>query len=124
MVDEMKAKGMSIGCGGSGIYDLKTLIASKGLAVSDFIIPSEKGLEAKEVVSDFRKYLNSGWTLFILANFKPDGGGHYFWVTDVTSDGKILSYDPYYGRLTSPPFNENQYSPAPYYRYAFAVKKK
>jgi hypothetical protein len=41
----------------------------------------------------------------------------------VNDSGDILAYDPYYGKQQTPPINENRYTPAPYYRYAFAVKK-
>ena len=130
IVDDMKSKNMSIGCSGSGVYDMQTLIQSAQLTVSDYIIPKEGKLLAKDVVDDFKGYLQNGWTIFVLANFLPNGGGHYFWVTDVASNGDILAYDPYYGRFSARPFNENGYNPnkysppPPYYRYAFAVKKK
>ena len=74
-------------------------------------------------MNDITGYIKSGWTIFVLANFKVNGGGHYFWVTGVTDMGGILAYDPYYGKQQVPPINENRYAPVPYYRYAFAVKK-
>ena len=91
--------------------------------MSSYIIPNEGRLQAKDVADDFRGYINNGWTIFVLANFRTDGGGHYFWVTEVTDNDEILAYDPYYGRSQPAPFNENKYNPAPYYRYAFAIKK-
>lgn len=123
-VEIMKAKGARIGCFGSYISEIYSYLKGRGdLKISDFIIPSEKGLTAAEVAKDLQGYTKSGWTIFVLANFKTDGGGHYFWVTDVNDNGDILAYDPYYGKQQTPPINENRYSPAPYYRYAFAIKK-
>lgn len=124
MIDVMSAKGVRIGCFGSYISELYSYLKGRGdVKVSDFIIPSEQRLTAKDVADDFKGYTKSGWTIFVLANFKTDGGGHYFWVTDVNSEGEILAYDPYYGKQQTPPINENRYTPAPYYRYAFAIKK-
>lgn len=123
-IDAMNKAGVRIGCYGSYISEIYSYLRNRGdLKVSDFIIPAEKGLTAKDVAKDLQGYTKSGWTVFILANFKTDGGGHYFWVTDVNDNGEILAYDPYYGKQQTPPINENRYSPAPYYRYAFAVKK-
>jgi len=123
-IEIMKAKGARIGCFGSYISEIYSYLKGRGdLKISDFIIPSEKGLTADEVAKDLQGYTKSGWTIFVLANFKTDGGGHYFWVTDVKKNGDILAYDPYYGKQQAAPINENRYSPAPYYRYAFAIKK-
>lgn len=120
----MEAKGARIGCFGSYISEIYSYLKGRGdLKVSDYIIPSEQGLTAKEIADDFKGYTKSGWTIFVLANFKTNGGGHYFWVTDVNSSGDILAYDPYYGKQQTPPISENKYTPAPYYRYAFAIKK-
>ena len=124
VIDDLHANGIYVGCGGTYMDDLKSYMSKqKGVKVSDYIVPSGSGVQANQVADDFRGYIQSGWTIFVLANFKENGGGHYFWVTDVSTDGNILAYDPYYGRGKALPFNENQYTPAPYYRYAFAVKK-
>ncbi|MFZ2206522.1 MAG: C39 family peptidase [Microgenomates group bacterium] len=123
-IDLMNKAGVRIGCYGSYISEIYSYLSTRGdLKVSDYIIPREQGLTAKDVAKDLRGYTKSGWTVFVLANFKTDGGGHYFWVTDVNDSGDILAYDPYYGKQQTPPINENRYTPAPYYRYAFAVKK-
>lgn len=123
-IDLMDKAGVHIGCYGSYISEIYSYLKNRGdLKVSDFIIPSEKELSAKEIAKDFEGYTKSGWTIFVLANFKKGSGGHYFWVTDVKSNGDILAYDPYYGKQQTPPIPENRYTPAPYYRYAFAVKK-
>ncbi len=123
-IELMNKAGVRMGCYGSYISELYSYLKERGdLKVSDFIIPSEQGLTAQEVRKDFEGYIASGWSIFVLANFKTDGGGHYFWVTDIGSKGEILAYDPYYGKGQSAPISENRYSPAPYYRYAFAVRK-
>jgi len=125
VVKNMNDKGVSIGCGGTSVYNIYSYLKKRGdVAVSDFIIPSGKLLSANDIAKDFKGYIDGGWTLLVLANFKTDGGGaHFFWVTDVNNKGDILAYDPYYGKNQSPPVSENRYTPAPYYRYAFAVKK-
>jgi len=123
-IDLMNKAGVRIGCYGSYISEIYSYLSTRGdLKVSDYIIPREQGLTANDVAKDLQGYTKSGWTVFVLANFKTDGGGHYFWVTDVNDSGDILAYDPYYGKQQTPPINENRYTPAPYYRYAFAVKK-
>lgn len=124
VIDQLEKNGVRMGCYGSYIAELYSYLSKRGdLKVSSFIIPNEGKLQAKEVADDFRGYIKSGWTIFVLANFRTDGGGHYFWVTEVTDNDEILAYDPYYGRSQPAPFNENKYNPAPYYRYAFAIKK-
>lgn len=123
-IDLMAKGGVRIGCYGSYISEIYDYLSERGdLKVSDYIIPSEGKLSEKEIAKDLKGYTKAGWTIFVLANFKTDGGGHYFWVTDVNDNGEILAYDPYYGKQQTPPINENRYSPAPYYRYAFAIKK-
>jgi hypothetical protein len=120
VVEAMGKAGVNISCNGSGMYELYDYMSKvNGIKVSSLL--SLGHAEAKEVVGDFRNYIKGGWTLFVLADCKY--GGHYFWVTDVTADGKILSFDPAYGSGKPTPFNENQYDPHPYYIYAFAVKK-
>lgn len=124
VINMLDKSGVRMGCYGSYISELYSYLEGRGdLKVSDFIIPNEQSLQAKDVADDFRGYVKNGWTIFVLANFKTNGGGHYFWVTDVSENGEILAYDPYYGKQQPAPFNENKYNPAPYYRYAFAVKK-
>jgi len=124
VIDQLEKNGVRMGCYGSYIAELYSYLSKRGdLKVSSYIIPNEGRLQAKDVADDFRGYINNGWTIFVLANFRTDGGGHYFWVTEVTDNDEILAYDPYYGRSQPAPFNENKYNPAPYYRYAFAIKK-
>ena len=120
VIESMSKAGVSISCDGTGIYQMYEYMKSvPGIKVSDVISLENAG--AKDVVNDFRNYINGGWTLFTVANFTY--GGHFFWVTDVTSDGRILAFDSFYGAGKLTPFDENQYNPYPYYIYAFAVKK-
>lgn len=120
VIESMSKAGVAISCNGSGMYDLYNYMSkASGIKVSTLI--SLGHVEAKEVADDFRNYIKGGWTLFVLADCKY--GGHYFWVTDVSSDGKILAYDPAYGSGRPRPLDENQYDPHPYYVYAFPVKK-
>ena len=124
VIELMKKKGIPIGCDGAEVYSLHGFMSKiSGITVSS-IIPYKhikSNAQAKDVVSDFRNYIQGGWTILALTSHKF--GGHYFWVTNVTSDGQILAYDPAYGSGRPTPFNENQYNPFPYYLYAFAVKK-
>ena len=113
--------GYTLGCGGSGYSEPKSLFENMGLKTSDYILADYDGVTVDQVADDFRKYLNAGWTLFTLARF--NAGGHYFWITGIDQNDNVLAYDPYYGRLTIPPFNENQYYPNPKYRVVFGVKK-
>ena len=120
VIESMSNAGVSISCDGTGMYQLHEYMKNvPGIKVSDII--SLGNAQAKDVVGDFRNYTNGGWTLFTVADFKS--GAHYFWVTDVTVDGKILAFDSFYGSGKPTPFDENQYDPYPYYIYAFAVKK-
>ncbi len=123
-IDLMDKAGVRIGCYGSYVSEIYSYLKRRGdLKVTDFIIPSEQALSAKSVAKDFKGYTDAGYAVFVLANFKVGSGGHYFLVTAVNDNGDILAYDPYYGKQQTPPINENRYAPAPYYRYAFAVKK-
>lgn len=110
---------------GTGLSYAKSVLTSRGVKTSDYIVPYsgyEYGIE--EVRDDFKSYLNNGWTIFVLAWFRPSqGGGHYFWITDIDQNGNVLAYDPYYGMSQSPPINENVRYPFPKYAAAFAVKK-
>lgn len=123
VISLMSTKGVQMGCFGSYISDIYDYLKSRGdLKVSSYILSGDNA-QADQIAQDFRGYTNAGWSIFVLANFKTDGGGHYFWVTGVTDNNQIMAYDPYYGKERPAPITENQYSPAPYYRYAFAVKK-
>lgn len=120
-IDYYQARGYYIGCSGSYIDDAKKLLKSLGFTTTDYRV--YKLATADKVYQDFKKYLDGGWTIFVLANFCENGCGHFFWVVDVDDQKNIWAYDPYYGRKQLPPFNENQYYPFPKYRYAFGVRK-
>ncbi len=122
VVDKYKEKNQPLSCAGSGFSSAKMVLESYGLRTSDYLF--SYGLyPIEDVASDFKSYLNSGWTIFALANFKTSGGGHYFWITDIDNDNTVWAYDPYYGRFQAPPLNENSRYPFPKYKIAFAVKK-
>ncbi|MBI4973393.1 C39 family peptidase [Candidatus Roizmanbacteria bacterium] len=110
---------------GTGLSYAKSVLTSRGVKTSDYILPYS-GIEysIEEVRGDFKSYLDNGWTIFVLAWFREGkGGGHYFWVTGLDENGNVLAYDPYYGASQSPPINENVRYPFPKYAAAFAVKK-
>lgn len=120
VVDLYKTNGYLLGCDGSRYSDAHELLKQLGLKTTDYLVfDSEK---ADTVVPDLRKYLNAGWTFFTLASFCTEGCGHYFWITDIDSQGNIFAYDPAYGRYEIP-YNENSRYPYPLYRLVFGVKK-
>ncbi len=109
---------------GTGMGYAKSVLSSHGIKTSDYIIPytgQEHGID--EVRDDLREYIDNGWTIFVLAWYKPNqGGGHYFWLTDIDEKGNALAFDPYYGMDQTPPINENVRYPMPKYAAAFGVK--
>jgi len=121
VVEMYKTRGYYLGCNGSGYFNALSLLQSLGLKTTDYIIFSYE--PADQVVPDLKNYLDAGWTFFTLANFRENGGGHFFWITDIDDQGNIWAYDPYYGRFQVPPLNENSRYPFPKYRIAFGVKK-
>lgn len=120
IVDLYKNHSYLLGCGGSRYSDAKTALESYGLKTTSYMIYNFES--ADTVVNDFRNYINSGWTIFTLVNLCQNGCGHFFWITDIDSQGNILAYDPFYGS-TAIPYNENSRDPYPLYRLAFGVKK-
>ena len=123
VVEIYKANGWAA-CG-TGLSYAKSVLTSRGVKTSDYIVPySGYEYSIEEVRDDFKSYLDNGWTIFVLAWFKPNQGyGHYFWITDIDQNGNVLAYDPYYGAGQSAPINENVRYPLPKYAAAFAVKK-
>lgn len=120
IVDLYKNRSYLLGCGGSRYTDAKTALENYGLKTTSYMVYNFE--TADQVVNDFRNYIDSGWTLFTLVNLCQGGCGHFFWITDIDSQGNILAYDPFYGS-TAIPYNENSRSPYPLYRLAFGVKK-
>lgn len=121
IVDYFAKNGYYAGCSGTSIYDNKTIIESFGIRTSTDVMGFSLE-ESDKVIPLIKNYLKAGWTFFALANFKENGGGHYFWIVDIDDNGNIWSFDPWYGRNTQP-FNENTYYPFPKYRQIFKVRK-
>ena len=120
IVDLYKSHSYLLGCGGSRYSDAKTALENYGLKTTSYMIYNFETVDT--VVNDFKNYIDSGWTIFALANLCQNGCGHYFWITEIDSQGNILAYDPYYGSIQIP-YNENSRYPYPLYRLAFGVKK-
>ena len=121
IVNLYQQKGYFLGCGGSTPSNAKAAIESLGLKTTTYMSYGEE--TADRVAPDFKKYIDAGWTIFAYGDFKEGPtGGHFFWVTDVKG-GNIYAYDPYYGKSTSPPINENDRYPFPKYKGAFGVKR-
>ncbi len=111
-----------LSCDGSRYQDAKSILNGLGLKTTDYMTFDYEIVD--QVVGDLKKYLSSGWTFFTLADFtEGEGGGHYFWITDIDSENNVWAYDPYYGRFEAPPINENSRYPFPKYRVVFGVKK-
>ncbi|MEK7079612.1 MAG: hypothetical protein AAB929_06075, partial [Patescibacteria group bacterium] len=81
VVEIYKANGWAA-CG-TGLSYAKSVLTSRGVKTSDYIVPySGYEYSIEEVRDDFKSYLDNGWTIFVLAWFKPNQGyGHYFWIT-------------------------------------------
>ncbi len=121
MINLYKQRGAYLGCRGSSYYDARNILESLGLRTTDYIYLNQQ--PADKVVEELKNYSEAGWTFFTLANFKENGGGHFFWITEIDNQGNIWAYDPYYGRFQTPPINQNSRYPFPKYRVAFGVKK-
>lgn len=125
-VDFYQSFNAPLGCSGSSIGSLKQTIESHGIKTTPYLVFNRA--VANQVVDTFKQYLKDGWTLVVVADFadnSPSCGtcGHFFWVVDVDTNDNIWALDVFYGRLSSPPFNENTYYPFPKYIAAFGVKK-
>ncbi len=120
VVDLYKSRGFYLGCAGSRYSDAKSALGAFGLKTTDYLIYSYATIN--QAGADFRRYIAAGWTIFVLANFCDGGCGHFFWIVEVSSNNDTWAYDPYYGRLQSPPYNEKARYPFPKYRVAFGVK--
>lgn len=121
VVEQYKTKGFYAGCDGSSYSDAKAFLNQMGLSTTDYLIYDDATIG--EVADDFKNYLKNGWTIFTLGRYCDGGCGHYFWITEIDQNNNVWAYDPYYGRMQSPPINENKYYPFPKYRLAFGVKK-
>lgn len=125
VVDIYKSAG-GAACG-TAMYVAKNVLNSHGVQTSDYIIPWKAGVDytINEVKEDLKAYLDNGWTIMVLAYYREgQGGGHYFWLTDIDEDGNAMAFDPYYGMDQSAPISENVRYPMPKYAAAFGVKKK
>jgi len=120
IVDFYEKNNYYLSCAGSRYSDAKTALEKMGLKTTSYMTYDQETSDT--VYADFKKYIDAGWTIFTLASFCDNGCGHFFWVTDV-KNGNILAYDPYYGKNSTPPINENSRYPFPKYRVAFGVKK-
>lgn len=122
VINIYKEKGYLLSCDGSRYSDAKSILQSVGLKTTDYIVFDYAPVD--QIRDELRKYIAAGWTFFTLGDFKDgEGGGHYFWITDIDEEGNVLAYDPYYGRFDAPPINENSRYPFPKYRLVFGVKK-
>jgi hypothetical protein len=127
VMDKYKEKGEYMSCNGTDIKAAKNIMQDYGLTTSDYLFNYGKGEGAhvKLIADDVRPYLKSGWFVFVLAEFKPNGGGgHFFVLTDIDENNIVTSFDPYYEPdSSSMPINYIKRDPYPFYRAGFAVKR-
>lgn len=121
IIDLYKEKGYLLSCSGTRYADAKAILESLGLKTTDYITYDLE--KADKVAEDLKKYYKAGWTFMALANFKDEGPGHFFWITEIDDKNNLWAYDVYYGRFEAPPLNENGRYPFPKYRVIFGVKK-
>ncbi len=121
VVDLYRQKGYFLGCAGSRTTDAKAALASYGVKTTDYMTFNYATIDT--AASEFKNYLNNGWTIFVLTSFCDSGCGHFFWITALGGDNATWAYDPYYGKSQTPPINEKTRYPFPKYRIAFGVKK-
>lgn len=121
VVEIYKQNGFYAGCDGTKVTDAMTVLEMKGLQTTDFLmlIPMNK----EEAIAEMKKYIDTGWTIFMLGRYCPDGCGHFFWITDIDDNNKVWSYDPFYNKDSPPPLDVAKYEPFPEYRIAFGVKR-
>jgi hypothetical protein len=110
--------GPAVGCGGSGYTTAQQVLRKYNIKVGELFLSNKQGVRADEIASIFKEYINTGKTIFVLANFPA--GGHFFWVIDVDKNNNIWSFDPAYGTRQIP-YNQNSRYPFPLYRVAFTV---
>ncbi len=113
IIDLYKSNGYYLGCDGTKYTDAYQLFQKLGFQTTT--IYEYNFVTADKVVPDLRNYLASGWTFFTLVK------GHFFWITDIDSQGNIFAYDPVYS--SSVPYNENSHDPVRLYFRIFGVKK-
>ncbi len=132
VMNKYKAKGEYMTCYGTDIKAAKNIMKENNLVTSEYLFNYGRGQGAnvKTIADDITPYLKSGWFVFVLAEFKPNGGGgHFFVLTDINLDQRtgeytVTSMDPYYEPDSRAlPINYNKRKPYPLYRAAFAVKK-
>lgn len=120
VVEIYKNNGLGFGCEGSSIQAARSVISQYGLSTTDFIYYNNSS--ASYFAPDLKSYIDAGWTMMVLASYCKQGCGHFFWAVEVDGNN-VMAFDPFYGKNSTPPINENKYSPYPLYRVAFGVKK-
>mgnify|MGYP000411161285 CR=1 FL=1 len=126
IVEQYKQNGYYLGYNGSRYRDAEKILKSYNLKIA-YIFADNRLKTIDQLMNQFgqiiRNYQNSGWTFFALADFCDNGCGHFFWIIKINEDLNTLAYDPYYGRLSTPPYNQKSRYPFPKYRVIFGVKK-
>ncbi|PIS15580.1 hypothetical protein COT62_02890 [Candidatus Roizmanbacteria bacterium CG09_land_8_20_14_0_10_41_9] len=121
LIDLYEQNGYQLNCSGSYYSNAKSVIEQAGVQTSDLIFYYPSSVSGSEIIEDVKSYIQAGWTIFALANFRCTAGscGHFFWIVDVDAQNNILAFDPFYGRYEIP-YNESAKSPR--YRIGFGVK--
>lgn len=108
------------GCDGTKITDAKTVLDTNGLQTTDFMILTP--MLKEDAVKEMKKYIDAGWSIFMLGRYCDSGCNHFFWITDIDENYKVWTYDPFFGKNTTPPLDVSHYDPYPEYRIAFGIK--
>lgn len=119
-----RQRGFYIGCDGTNISSAKMILESFGFQTSDYIFSRDAGFTKQQVLDDMKAFTDRGYEIFALADFynptKKAWHGHFFWIVRIDPDGKIWTYDPYYGNEMIPLDLHRFYNVK--YRSAFAFK--
>jgi len=133
VVKKYSQNNLFISCEGTNLSDAKKIFESYGLRTypnlnndqKSSLFASESGFRINEVATDIRNQVKNGWVVFALLKMCSGGCKHFTIITDIDSQNRVTSYDPYYEPPESSkmPINYSNRSFQPLYLYAFAVRR-
>jgi len=133
IVKKYSQNNLFISCEGTNLNDAKKIFESYGLRTyphlnkdqKSSLFASESGFRIDEVAIDIRNQVKNGWVVFALLKMCSGGCKHFTIITDIDSQNRVTSYDPYYEppESSKTPINYSSRSFQPLYLYAFAVRR-